>query len=191
VLHAHECLSLTPMNGRLLRLAAQISKRYSSVAATSDEGLKLMLKDQLKLSMRAKEKSKVAVIKGVLADVLNAEKSGLSTMPSISQIIQKSIKRRNDSIAQYEEGGRADLANQERQEKAILEQFLPKQLSKAAIEEIVSRVVKEKGIGSGGVKDLGRLMKILNTMPELDVSLAPKQLLSEVSKSVLLQTKIN
>lgn len=171
---------------RNLRLSA---KRYSAAAGTSDASLKLHLKDQLKLSMRAKEKVKVNVIKGVLSDVLNAEKSGLSTLPSVSQIIQKSIKKRNDSIAQYEEGGRADLADQERLEKSFLESFLPKQLERNEIVEIIKRVIKEQGVGSGGVKDLGRLMKVLNTLPELDVSLAPKQLVSEVSKSLLQSEK--
>ena len=169
---------------KLFRFQGALKRTLTSAA---DEALKIQLKEKLKIAMRAKEKVQVSVIKGVLADIINAEKSGQTVLPSVSFIIQKSIKMRNDSIAQYKEGGREDLASAEALEKTILETFLPKQLDHSEIESIVKRVVIDQKLGDAGVKDLGKLMKVLNTMPELDISIVPKQLLSELSKTILQQ----
>lgn len=164
----------------------EVRRLLSTAAASGDELLKISLKDSLKVSMRLKEKQKVNVIKSVLADIINAEKSGLTKIPSVSQIIQKSIKKRIDSVEQYKQGGREDLAKAELDESEILKSFLPKQLSRGEIEVIVARVLDENSSNlKNGVKDLGPLMKVLNGMHELDASLAPKQLLSEVAKSLL------
>ena len=71
--------------------------------------------------MQAKDKLRTTVIKAVLADILYAEKSASSPMPSISTLIQRSLKKRRDAIQQYRDGGRADIAEQEEAEVAILE----------------------------------------------------------------------
>ena len=75
------------------------------------------------------------------------------------QVIQKQIKQRRESIQQFRAGGRVDLAEKEEREAAILEAFLPKQISDDELNKIVGEAVKEAGGTSK--KDFGRLMKLL------------------------------
>jgi uncharacterized protein YqeY len=75
----------------------------------SDEAFKLQLKDNLKTQMKAKNKVGVQVIKSVLADILNSEKSGLNKLPSVGALIQKAIKKREESVLAYKEAQRLDL----------------------------------------------------------------------------------
>lgn len=72
-------------------------------------------------------------------------------------VIKKQIKQRQDSIEQYEKGGRQDLADKEKQEFVILKAYLPEEMSASDIEKIVSVVIKETG--SQGMKDMGKVMK--------------------------------
>lgn len=72
-------------------------------------------------------------------------------------VIKKQIKQRQDSIEQYEKGGRQDLADKEKAELAILKVYLPVEMSAEDIEKIVNDVVKE--ISAMGMKDMGRVMK--------------------------------
>ena len=92
------------------------------------------------------------------------------------QIINKMIKQRNDSIAQFKSGGRNDLAEKEEKEVEILSKYKPEQLS----EEEVTRKVKEaiKTSGASSMQDMGKVMGVLNS------SLAGSADMSMVSKIV-------
>ncbi|KAJ3042469.1 hypothetical protein HDV00_007240 [Rhizophlyctis rosea] len=185
---------LTP----LTRLA--LVRPYSSAPSPADEGkliphspfppkpnippkpaLKSRLKIDLKTSMQQKDKARTTVIKSVLADILNAEKSAAAPVPSISTLIQRSLKKRRDAIQQYRDGGREDLAEKEEGEVAILEGYLPKQLSDEEIATIVKGIAEK--IGAKSVKDLGKVMKEVGG--QVDDSVAPKKVVSEVAKRVL------
>jgi uncharacterized protein YqeY len=159
----------------MLRIAY---KRFST-ATTND--LQLKLKEQLKQSMRQKDKLSVNVIKSVLADIVNEEKSGIEKKMGIVQLIQKGIKRRNDSIDQFRLAKRDDLAEQELLERQVLESFLPTQMTK---DEIRTKVVEiQERIQANGLSDLGKMMKMLNE--ELDPAVAPRKTISEIAKQVL------
>ncbi|KAI8893544.1 Yqey-like protein-domain-containing protein [Globomyces pollinis-pini] len=131
--------------------------------------------------MRAKDKLKVTVIKSVLADNITAEKSGSDKLPSFSELIQKGIKRRQDSVKEYRSGGRDDLAKSEEDELVILQSFLPKQMSKDELSKIVQETIDK--VGAKDVKDLGKLMKVLNS--ELDVAVVSRKMISDVAKEIL------
>lgn len=77
----------------------------------------------------------------------------------ILAILTKMVKQREDSAAAYEEGGRPDLAEQERAEIEVIREFLPRQLSDDEIEEAVSAVIEE--LDAHGLKDMGRCMGAL------------------------------
>ena len=77
------------------------------------------------------------------------------------QIINKMIKQRNDSISQYKEGGREDLADKEQQEVEILSKYKPEQLSEEDITEKVKSVIKETGAES--MQDIGKVMGVLKS----------------------------
>ncbi|UCD87662.1 MAG: GatB/YqeY domain-containing protein [Desulfobacterales bacterium] len=77
----------------------------------------------------------------------------------ILRVIRTQIKQHKDSIHQYKEGGRHDLAKKEEQELTILGSFMPEQLSEEAITHIVRRVIQE--LDAKDMKDMGRVMKTL------------------------------
>ncbi len=77
------------------------------------------------------------------------------------QIINKMIKQRNDSISQFKEGGREDLADKEQQEVEILSKYKPEQLSEEDITEKVKSAIEETGAES--MQDIGKVMGVLKT----------------------------
>ena len=77
----------------------------------------------------------------------------------ILQMLQTMVKQRRDSIEMYEKGGRLELAEQEREEIAIIEGFLPQQLGDAEIGAAVDQVIAD--VGAGGMKDMGNVMSAL------------------------------
>ena len=122
--------------------------------------------DRLKQSMKAREARTVSTIRLMLAELKardiaargrgNAE--GLSDV-EIQRMLQAMIKQRRESIALYEQGNREDLAQQEREEIAVIEGFLPNQLDQSEIEAAVVAVIGETG--AAGLKDMGRVMGVL------------------------------
>ncbi len=77
------------------------------------------------------------------------------------QIINKMIKQRNDSISQFKEGGREDLADKEQQEVEILSKYKPEQLSEEDITEKVKSAIEETGAES--IQDIGKVMGVLKS----------------------------
>ncbi|MBW2259989.1 MAG: GatB/YqeY domain-containing protein, partial [Deltaproteobacteria bacterium] len=75
----------------------------------------------------------------------------------ILRVIASQIKQRKESIRQYEEGGRADLAKKEEDERDILMSFLPEQMSEEQVTRMVSEIIEE--LDAKGMKDMGRVMK--------------------------------
>jgi uncharacterized protein YqeY len=98
----------------------------------------------------------------------------------IQVLIQKSIKKREESIIDYKAAGRADQAEQEQQEIELLKVYLPTAMTEQEIEDEVRRVIKEQGATSP--KDMGKVMKELGT---LDPARAPKKTVSDTVKRVL------
>ena len=131
-----------------------------------------MLRDRLRVAlteaMREKQKRKMGAIRLILAAVKDrdiaarVEDRGEEDDDAvISQILVKMVKQRRESIKAYEDGGRLELAEQEREEITIIEQFLPKQMSDAEIEKAVSRAILE--VNAEGLKDIGRVMGTLKS----------------------------
>ncbi|KAI8929584.1 Yqey-like protein-domain-containing protein [Entophlyctis helioformis] len=174
------CRTSSALSARAARTIGQ--RFFSTPPSDADAGLKQALKDRLKASMVAKDKFTTTVIKSVLADILNAEKSGnQDKFITVTAIIRRGIKRRQESAAAYRDGGRADLAEAEEAEIRVLEQLLPAQMSEAEIADAVRAVMEREG--AKGPADLGRLMKALNA--EIDAAVAPRKLVSEVAKRLL------
>ena len=77
----------------------------------------------------------------------------------VMQMLQSMIKQRRESISLYEKGGRADLVQQESEEIAIIEKFLPAQMNEAAVAEAVSAAITE--VGAASLKDMGKVIAVL------------------------------
>ncbi len=95
-------------------------------------------------------------------------------------VIKKQVKQRQDSIAQYEQGGRADLAAKERFELGLLKGYLPQEMSAEELRPIVEQAVAE--VGASGMKDMGAVMKAL--MPKV-AGKADNKTVSELVKNIL------
>ncbi len=129
--------------------------------------LRQKLDEDLKAALRAKEDLRLQVIRGVKSAVryreLEGEKAVVLDEAGILQVIGSEIKKRRDSVEQYRAGGREDLATKEEAEIAILQGYLPAQLSP---EELARKVDEAIGkVGAKGPKDMGAVMKAL--MPEV------------------------
>jgi len=129
-----------------------------------------MLRDDLnhamKDAMRAKDKRKLSTVRLILAAIKEKDIAARGQDASdrdddavVIDILSKMVKQRKDSIKAYEEGGRCELAEQERAEITIIEEFLPKQMDDAAIKAVCEAVVAE--LGATGLKDIGRCMAVL------------------------------
>lgn len=121
--------------------------------------LKEKLMEDLKNSMKEKNNLRKNVIQMVRAAILQIEKDkGIELDDNkILEIIAKEVKTRNDSLADFEKGGREDLVEQAKQEIAVLSEYLPKQLTKEELKEKLSKIIAD--LGATSIKDMGVVMK--------------------------------
>lgn len=128
--------------------------------------LRERLRDDLKDAMRARDATRRGTIRLVEAAIKNAEiekRGGELSEQDIQAILQRQVKQRQDSIEQYEQAGRSDLADVERAEIAVIEAYLPQQMSRAEIEAAARDVIQQTG--ASGPSDRGKVMGQL--MPQL------------------------
>lgn len=125
--------------------------------------LKDKLMEDLKNSMKEKNNLRKNVVQMVRAAILQIEKDkGIEVDDNkILEIIAKEVKTRNDSLADFEKGGREDLVEQAKQEIAILSEYLPKQLTKAELKEKLTKIISD--LGATSIKDMGAVMKEAKT----------------------------
>ena len=120
---------------------------------------------ELKSALKAQDKRRVATLRLISAAIKDRDVAGRSSGKErisddeILQLMSKMIKQREESARLYAEGGREDLATQERQEIEIIREFLPKQLSDEEVQAIAADVVAE--IEAHGLRDVGRVMAVL------------------------------
>lgn len=120
--------------------------------------LKNTLQDELNAAMRSKDTVRNQTIRLVLTSVKLAEvERGSISDLEITSIIQKEIKSRKEVIEDAKKAQREDLINANNLEIAVLESFLPKQLSEDEIKNIISQVIQETG--ASGMKEMGAVMK--------------------------------
>jgi uncharacterized protein YqeY len=130
--------------------------------------LREKLNEALKDAMRARDMGSVGTIRLILAKLkevdiasrTEANREGVAD-DKILSMMQGMIKQRNESIVLYEKGNRADLADKEKAEIAVIERFLPQQMDEAAVAAAVAEAVASTGAKS--VKDMGGVMAALKT----------------------------
>lgn len=121
--------------------------------------IKERLKTDLITAMKAKEQPKVDCIRFVNAAIKKVEVDTRKDLDdtAVSGILQNLAKQRRDSIDQFRKGGREDLATKEEAELALLQNYLPKQMSAEDLGKLVEGVIAETG--AKGMKDMGNVMK--------------------------------
>ncbi|MDY0978332.1 GatB/YqeY domain-containing protein [Massilia sp. CFBP9012] len=123
--------------------------------------LKEQLTEDMKAAMRAKETGRLAAVRLIIAEVKRKELDEQTQLDDtqVMAVIEKMIKQRKDSITQFEAGGRADLADIEKAEMAILSTYMPAGLSDEEIAAEVAAAVA--ATGASGPQDMGKLMGVL------------------------------
>jgi uncharacterized protein YqeY len=123
--------------------------------------LKAQLTEDMKAAMRAKESARLATVRLILAEIKRKEVDEQIELDDAQTlaIVEKMIKQRKDSITQFEAGGRADLADIEKAELAILSTYMPAGLSDEEIAAEVAAAVASTG--AAGPQDMGKVMGVL------------------------------
>ena len=119
------------------------------------------LNDDLKTAMKARDADRVGVLRMTLSEIKNAriDKRGDLTEDDVMAVLKKAIKSRNESVDQYREGGRDDLADKEAAEAEMLAAYLPEPLTEDELAAAIDAAVAETGASS--MKDMGAVMKAL------------------------------
>lgn len=120
--------------------------------------LKQRIQEDMKTALRAQDKQRLGVVRLILAAIKQVEVDERVEIDDtrITQILNKMLKQGRDSIAQYDEAKREDLAGQERLEVEIIQAYLPEPLSEADIDRVVSEVITK--VGATSIKDMGKVM---------------------------------
>jgi len=125
------------------------------------QGLKSRLQDDMKNAMRAKEKDRLIVIRGVMAAIKQREVDERIELDDtqILAILDKLVKQRRDSIQQFGDAKRFDLVEKEEMELTVLQEYLPAALSEEEIAQLIDDAISSTGAGS--MKDMGKVMGLL------------------------------
>ena len=119
------------------------------------------LESAIKDAMRARDKDRLGVLRmasSALKQIEIDERTELSE-DQVLAVLDKLVKQRNESIQQYREGGRDDLADKEEAEVAILREFLPQALSEDEINALIDDAIAETG--ASGMQEMGKVMGVL------------------------------
>ena len=123
--------------------------------------LKQLITDDMKLALKAQDKSALKSIRMILGAIKQKEIDERIDLNDnqVMVVIQKMVKQRKDSISQFSDAGRTDLVEVEEAELTIINNYMPKQLSEEEIEVAVAIAITDSGADS--MKDMGKLMGIL------------------------------
>ena len=119
------------------------------------------INDDVKVAMKAKDKARLGVLRLITAAIKQREVDEQITLndEQVLAVLEKMVKQRKDSIAQYEKAGRDELAQQEAFEIGIIQDYLPEQLSDTEIDALIAEAISNSGAES--MKDMGKVMGML------------------------------
>ncbi|KDN47553.1 GatB/YqeY domain-containing protein [Tilletiaria anomala UBC 951] len=166
-------------------------------STNGDADLLALLKSELKNSMKAKDANASGVFRALLSEFQYAEKQASasdskSPQPSIISILQKAVTKRQEAAAQYraaKPSPREDLAAKEDEQIELIKKFLPKEMTREEIMQIVQQVIQELGLSGEGKQIIpvkGAMGKVMGELSKrLDKGKAPGQVVSAVVKELL------
>ena len=126
--------------------------------------LKAQISEDMKNAMRAKDSARLGTIRLLQAAIKQREVDERIELDdaAVIAVVEKMLKQRRDSIAAYESANRTDLADVEKFEVAVLQAYLPQQLTEQEIGAIVDKVIADTG--AAGVKDMGKVVGIVKPL---------------------------
>ena len=125
--------------------------------------LKGQIQDDMKTAMKAGDKDRLKVVRLILAGIKQIEVDERKELEEseVLGLLNKMVKQRRDSVSQFLDGGRQDLADIEKQEISVLETYLPQQLSDEELDSLVDEVIADTGAES--IRDMGKVMGQIKT----------------------------
>jgi uncharacterized protein YqeY len=123
--------------------------------------LKDRITEDMKAAMRAKDSERLGTIRMIQAAIKQREVDERITLDDAQTlaVLEKMIKTRKESVAQFQSGGRTDLVEKENREIALLQSYLPEQLSDAEVDALIADAIAQSGATS--IKDMGKAMAIV------------------------------
>lgn len=120
--------------------------------------LKARIIDDMKSAMKAGDKDRLKVVRLIMAAIKQVEVDQRKELDdaAVLSVLDKMVKQRRDSVEQFEKGGRQDLADIELAEIAVLDNYLPEQLSDAELDALIDAAISETGAES--IRDMGKVM---------------------------------
>jgi len=127
----------------------------------TESAIKGQITEDMKNAMRAKDMGRLGIIRLILAAFKQREVDERITLTdeNVISILDKMLKQRRESIAQYQAGNRPDLVEQEEKEIQVIQHYLPAQLSDAEVNELIDAAIKQTSAAT--MKDMGKVMGIL------------------------------
>jgi len=126
------------------------------------DSLKTRILEDVKAAMRARDKARLGTLRMVTAAIKQQEVDGRTASlddAAVVAVLEKMLKQRRESVRQYEDAGREDLASGEREEIVVIEQYMPQALDATEIDTIIEAVIEDTGAAT--MKDMGRVMGLL------------------------------
>lgn len=123
--------------------------------------LKDQLSEQQKNAMRARDKARLGTLRMLMAEIKQKEIDSRVTLDDdgIIAVITKMVKQRKDAANQFEQAGRQELADAERQEIVVLQEFLPQPLTEDELDALLTQAIADTG--ATGMQDMGKVMAVL------------------------------
>ncbi len=128
--------------------------------------LKGQIHDDMKTAMKAGDKDRLKAVRLILAAINQIEVDERTELDdaAVLGVLNKMVKQRRDSVSQFRDGGRDDLADIELGEIAVIENYLPDALSDDELNEIIGKAISN--IGAESIRDMGKVMRAVKTMAE-------------------------
>ncbi|MFV2090114.1 MAG: GatB/YqeY domain-containing protein [Pseudomonadales bacterium] len=125
--------------------------------------LQARISEDTKVAMKARDKARVATLRMVNAEIKRVEVDERRELSDedVLGILNRMLKQRRDSLTQFEQAERMDLADQERFEITVIESFMPEALSESEIDALIERVVSDTGAST--MRDMGQVMGIIKS----------------------------
>ncbi len=125
--------------------------------------LKERIQEDMKAAMRAGERERLGTVRLMLAAIKQREVDERISLDDaqVLTVLDKMVKQRRESIAQFQTGGRADLVAKEHAELAVIQGYLPAPLGESEVEALIGEAITQSGAKS--VKDMGKVMAIVKT----------------------------
>lgn len=144
--------------------------------------LKERLLEDMKVAMREKDTIRKNAIQMARSAVLQVEKDNLTTLDDdgVIDVVAKEVKKRRDSLPEYEKSGRQDLVDSLKTEIEVLMQYLPQQLTEEELEVIVRQAIQDTGASSA--RDMGKIMQVV--MPQVK-GRADGKMINQIVKKIL------